>query len=179
MADRITIEKNTPGWFDLSTADPEGSRTFYSKLFGWTADVIPDPQAGGYGFFNLDGKMVAGVGPVQSKDQPTAWASYIHVSDAAGAVARGERSRFVQEEQLGEAAGPHQRVTAPVAESKTARDPPPAGEPPPDSAGLVVQAASVAVHQATRGVGDQLSERGHTILEGHPGHDPQSLASPP
>ena len=72
MADRITIEKNTPGWFDLSTADPEGSRTFYSKLFGWTADVIPDPQAGGYGFFNLDGKMVAGVGPVQSKDQPTA-----------------------------------------------------------------------------------------------------------
>ena len=92
MADRITIEKNTPGWFDLSTADPEGSRTFYSKLFGWTADVIPDPQAGGYGFFNLDGKMVGGVGPVQSKDQPTAWASYIHVSDAAGAVAKARQA---------------------------------------------------------------------------------------
>jgi uncharacterized protein len=92
MAERMKIEDNTPGWFDLMSADAEGSRQFYSKLFGWTADVIPDPEAGGYGFFNLDGKMVGGIGPVQSADQPTAWTSYIHVSDAAGTVAKSRQA---------------------------------------------------------------------------------------
>lgn len=92
MADTITIAKNTPGWFDLGSSDPEGSRKFYSGLFGWSADVIPDPQAGGYGFFNLDGKMVGGVGPLQDQRQPTAWNTYIIVVDVAATVAAARQA---------------------------------------------------------------------------------------
>ena len=92
MAERQAIPTNTPGWFDLGTSDPEASRTYYSQLFGWTADVIPDPQAGGYGFFNLDGKMVGGVGPLQDASQPTAWTTYIMVSDTAATVAKARES---------------------------------------------------------------------------------------
>jgi len=86
--ERIAIPTHTTAWFDLSTSDPAAGRAFYSKLFGWTADVIPDPQAGGYGFFNLDGKMVAGVGPIQNPQLPPSWNAYIKVDDAVATVAK-------------------------------------------------------------------------------------------
>lgn len=92
MADAITIAVHTPGWFDLSTTDAEAARSFYSQVFGWTADVIPDPNAGGYGFFNLDGKMVGGVGPVQNPQQPSMWSAYILVRDTADAVAKAREA---------------------------------------------------------------------------------------
>ena len=82
MAEAKTIIANKPGWADLSSADAAASRDFYSRLFGWQADVSPDPQAGGYAMFKHDGKEVAGVGPRQSDQQPTAWTIYITVDDA-------------------------------------------------------------------------------------------------
>lgn len=82
MAEARTVTMNKPGWLDLSSADAAASRDFYSKLFGWSADVIPDPEAGGYGFFKLDGKEVGGVGSVQDPQQPTAWTIYVLVVDA-------------------------------------------------------------------------------------------------
>ncbi len=51
-----------PIWIDLSSTDPEASRNFYSKLFGWQIEVQPDPQYGGYGSARLGGKDVAGIG---------------------------------------------------------------------------------------------------------------------
>jgi predicted enzyme related to lactoylglutathione lyase len=75
------------GWFDLSSSDAAASRQFYSQLFGWQADVVPDPNAGGYGFFRHDGKEVAGVGPVQQQGQPTAWLPYVLVADANATAA--------------------------------------------------------------------------------------------
>ncbi|HYA01183.1 MAG TPA: VOC family protein [Candidatus Binatia bacterium] len=90
MAETPVIETNTPGWFDLSTSDPEAARAFYANLFGWTADLVPDPRAGGYGFFNLEGKMVGGVGPLQSQRKPTAWNAYIIVADAAATVSKAK-----------------------------------------------------------------------------------------
>jgi len=82
MADTATVAINSPGWIDYSSRDPAGARDFYSKLFGWQAEVIPDPQAGGYGMFTLDGKQVGGVGPTQNPQQPAAWMGYILVDDA-------------------------------------------------------------------------------------------------
>jgi uncharacterized protein len=73
---------NTPFWIDLSSADPEASRRHYAQLFGWTADVIAAPVAGGYGIFKLAGKEVAGVGPLQNPSQPTTWTMYVVVEDA-------------------------------------------------------------------------------------------------
>jgi predicted enzyme related to lactoylglutathione lyase len=70
MAETKSVTMNKPGWLDLSSTDAAASREFYSKLFGWKADVIPDPAAGGYAMFTLDGKEVGGVGSVQNPQQP-------------------------------------------------------------------------------------------------------------
>jgi len=92
MAQAKTVITNKPGWLDLSSADPAASRDFYSKLFGWSAEVIPDPDAGGYGMFKLDGKEVGGVGPRQSDQQPTAWTIYILVDDADATADRAKKA---------------------------------------------------------------------------------------
>src|SRR4051812_24884493 len=75
-----TIAK--PVWVDLSSSDPDGSRAFYSQLFGWRVDVNPDPQYGGYALAKIGGKDVAGIGPQQSPGGPTAWMMYIGTGDA-------------------------------------------------------------------------------------------------
>ena len=73
-------------WADLATADPAGSRAFYSDLFGWIAE--PDEAFGGYAIGRLEGKDVAGIGPTQMPGQPTAWSVYLGTADADGLVAQ-------------------------------------------------------------------------------------------
>ncbi len=72
----------TPMWVDLSSSDVEAAKTFYGGLFGWKADPIPDPQAGGYTMFTLGDKLVAGVGPIQNPGQPPTWAMYVATENA-------------------------------------------------------------------------------------------------
>lgn len=71
-----------PSWIDLASPNLDRSRAFYSALFGWDAFTVPDPDAGGYGFFLKNGKQVAGYGPVQSPEQPSAWSTYVSTDDA-------------------------------------------------------------------------------------------------
>ncbi len=92
MADTATLAINAPGWADLSSSDPEASRAFYTQLFGWTAEVVPDPQAGGYGMFKLDGKDTAGVGPLQDQQTPSHWLPYILVNDAAATTEKARQA---------------------------------------------------------------------------------------
>jgi uncharacterized protein len=80
MADATSAR---PIWLDLSSGDPEASRTFYATLFGWHAEPNPDPQYGGYAVATLDGRDVAGIGPKMMPQAPTAWLIYIGTSDAA------------------------------------------------------------------------------------------------
>ena len=89
MAERTAVVAiNEFGWFDLGTSDAEAGRNFYAQLLGWAAEVVPDPQAGGYGFFKKDGKEVAGVGPLMNPAQPTAWTPYVLVADANATAAK-------------------------------------------------------------------------------------------
>ncbi len=82
MAEVAVYAPGTPVWVDLASRDLEGSKAFYSKLFGWQPFTIPDPNAGGYTMFLLDGKQVAAVSPAQSPDQPGAWSVYFATDDA-------------------------------------------------------------------------------------------------
>jgi predicted enzyme related to lactoylglutathione lyase len=75
-----------PMWVDISSPDMEKTKAFYSGLFGWDAQTIPDPQAGGYTMFFLDGKMVAAAGPTMSADQHPAWSTYVCTTDADATV---------------------------------------------------------------------------------------------
>ena len=70
-----------PIWIDLMSADAEGSRRFYGELLGWTAEVNPDPQFGGYSVAQLKGRDVAGIGPLMGNG-PTAWTVYVGTNDA-------------------------------------------------------------------------------------------------
>jgi predicted enzyme related to lactoylglutathione lyase len=76
-----TTTANRPAWVDLATSDAEAARAFYERLFGWRIDVNPDPQYGGYGIAKLDDADAAGIGPVQSPQQPTAWNLYVGTDD--------------------------------------------------------------------------------------------------
>jgi len=79
---------STPGaptWVDLGTADLEDAKRFYTRLFGWTADVSGE-EYGGYTTFLLNGLPVAGAGPLYGEGQPTAWSTYV-ATDSADAVA--------------------------------------------------------------------------------------------
>jgi hypothetical protein len=79
-----------------------------------------------------------------------------------------ERRRLVEEEELGEAAGLEEGRPLPAAELEAARDPAPAVVATPDAASLVVEAASVPVHEPASGVGDQLARRGDAVPKRHP-----------
>jgi predicted enzyme related to lactoylglutathione lyase len=81
MAQTMTATLNKPAWVDLAADDAAGERDFYSKLFGWSVEVNPDPQYGGYGIAKLGGEDAAGIGPKQDPDTPTAWTLYIGTDD--------------------------------------------------------------------------------------------------
>lgn len=79
---------NKVAWVDLASKDADGSRAFYSSLFGWDAQVNPDPQYGGYALAKLGGVDAAGIGPAMDPNAPTAWNIYIGTDDAADLAQR-------------------------------------------------------------------------------------------
>jgi hypothetical protein len=78
-----------PNWIDLATADLDDAKRFYAQLFGWTAHVGGD-EYGGYTIFSLNGRPVAGAGPLFGEGQPTAWSTYVATTDADAVAARVE-----------------------------------------------------------------------------------------
>src|SRR3954447_4236386 len=88
MAETTMQLRNKVAWVDLASKDPEGSRTFYASLFGWDAQVNPDPQYGGYAVAKLNGGDVAGIGPAQDPNAPPAWSIYIGSDDLADLAQR-------------------------------------------------------------------------------------------
>ncbi len=82
MAETTAQIATKPVWADLSSSDPAAARTFYARLFGWNIEVSPDPAYGGYAVAKIDGEDVAGIGPTQSPEAPTAWMLYLGTTDA-------------------------------------------------------------------------------------------------
>ena len=78
---QATTTANRPAWVDLATSDAAAARDFYAKVFGWDIEVNQDPRYGGYGIARLDGEDAAGLGPVQSPQQPTTWNCYVGTDD--------------------------------------------------------------------------------------------------
>jgi predicted enzyme related to lactoylglutathione lyase len=77
----------TPCWIDLSVPDLAKARKFYGDLFGWTTEVGPEEFAN-YTNASLGGRLVAGLVPQQSPDQPVAWTTYLASEDAAATEAK-------------------------------------------------------------------------------------------
>ena len=81
----------TPCWVDLTTDDVGTARLFYEGLFGWQIEEAP-PESMGYSMASKDGYLAAGIGPKQDPNMPTAWTTYLAVSDAAETVAKVKAS---------------------------------------------------------------------------------------
>jgi uncharacterized protein len=76
---------NTPGamtWNDLVTPDVEASADFYSQLFGWTTEEIPD--AGGYRVIKNGERANGGMMP--APDGFPAWIPYFGHEDVDGLI---------------------------------------------------------------------------------------------
>jgi predicted enzyme related to lactoylglutathione lyase len=89
MPERTAYEPGTPSWVDLATPDIAAAKRFYTELFGWEAqDAGSQEETGGYAFFLLGGKRVAGVMPIRGEGQPPAWSTYVSTDDADGVAKR-------------------------------------------------------------------------------------------
>lgn len=81
MATRDHAPLGAPCWTDLSTSDVDGSRRFYSELFGWEA-LDPSPEFGGYFMFARDGVPTAGaMGHMGDSKASDSWRVYLHTDD--------------------------------------------------------------------------------------------------
>jgi uncharacterized protein len=78
--------------FEIRSADPDATREFYGKLFGWT---YPDGGMPGYTYVDtgVEGGVPGGVGPRQGGDSLVTF--FVGVADVAAtldaAVAQGGR----------------------------------------------------------------------------------------
>ncbi|MFS4096547.1 VOC family protein [Streptomyces sp. AF1A] len=80
-----------PNWLDITTPDIDGALSFYGGLFGWRFQSA-GPDAGGYGFFQLDGRTVAGGVQTGSEQGPPAWTVYFQSEDAQATAKAAEQA---------------------------------------------------------------------------------------
>ena len=84
MPTRDRAPLGAPCWADLWTSDVEGSRAFYSEVFGWEAQEAA-PEFGGYFMFHRDGVPVAGGMGDMGEDMKAndTWKIYLNTDDIA------------------------------------------------------------------------------------------------
>ncbi|WP_030210348.1 VOC family protein [Streptomyces sp. NRRL S-87] len=105
----------SPNWIDIGSPDTAATAEFYSAVLGWTF-VSAGPDAGGYGFFQVDGKTVGAVGPLTEEGARSAWMVYFQSDDAAattqavlkgGGTVRAEPMDVMGEGWLAQYTDPH------------------------------------------------------------------------
>ncbi|MFD0366559.1 VOC family protein [Streptomyces sp. NPDC127114] len=79
----------SPDWLDLGSRDTDAAAMFYGRVFGWDF-VSAGPDAGGYGFFQQDGKTVAALGPLTEEGASSAWTVYFQTPDAEATTQTAE-----------------------------------------------------------------------------------------
>jgi uncharacterized protein len=90
MPTRERAPLGSPCWVDLWTSDVEGSRAFYSELFGWVAEEA-NADFGGYFMFTRNGVPVAGaMGDMGDMKATNTWKIYLNTDDIAKTIAAAE-----------------------------------------------------------------------------------------
>jgi predicted enzyme related to lactoylglutathione lyase len=87
MSERDSYNPGEFCFVDLAVPSTEAGAEFYNELLGvdWEQGA---EEFGGYGMFTQKGKVVGGMGPLQSEGQPPAWSNYVSVEDAAATAAK-------------------------------------------------------------------------------------------
>ena len=90
MTNRDHAPAGAPTWVDLWTSDVDGSRAFYSELFGWVAEE-PSAEFGGYFMFTRNGVPVAGgMGDMPDMPADNSWKVYLATDDIERTVKAAE-----------------------------------------------------------------------------------------
>ena len=90
MTNRDHAPAGAPTWVDLWTSDVDGSRAFYSELFGWDAEE-PSAEFGGYFMFTRNGVPVAGgMGDMPDMPADNSWKVYLATDDIERTVKAAE-----------------------------------------------------------------------------------------
>ena len=90
MPNRDAAPVGAPCWTDLWTSDVDGSRRFYSELFGWEAEA-PSDEFGGYFMFTRHGVPVAGgMGGMPGMPAQNLWKVYLSTDDMAKTLESAE-----------------------------------------------------------------------------------------
>jgi predicted enzyme related to lactoylglutathione lyase len=75
------IEKYEPGmfcWIELATNDAAAAKTFYTSLFGWTANDMPISDGSVYTMLQVDGHDLGAL--YENKEHAPVWNSYVNVT---------------------------------------------------------------------------------------------------
>lgn len=80
-----------PNWIDIGTSDIDGAASFYGALFGWRFRSA-GPEAGGYGFFQLDGRTAAGGMRITPEQGSPSWTLYFRSPDAEATARVSEQA---------------------------------------------------------------------------------------
>ena len=90
MSERVSVPQGAVSWLDLWTSDVEGSRRFYSDLFGWEAQEASE-EFGGYWMFSRAGVPIAGgMGDMGDLKADNTWKIYVATDDINDMVTKGE-----------------------------------------------------------------------------------------
>ncbi|WP_409331218.1 VOC family protein [Trujillonella humicola] len=84
---RVVNEPGSLTWEEAAVEDVAAAQEFYSRVFGFRFDEIPD--MGGYATFATGERPLGGLGPAQA-DLPTGWSACFAVSDTDDTVATVE-----------------------------------------------------------------------------------------
>ncbi len=90
-----TIDRHAPGafcWFELATTDQPAAKTFYTSLFGWSANDFPMGPSGSYTMFDLGGGQTGAAYTLNAEQKaqgvPPNWMVYVAVENADNAASR-------------------------------------------------------------------------------------------
>ncbi|WP_028926835.1 VOC family protein [Pseudonocardia acaciae] len=88
----IANEPGSLAWEDARLTDPEAGKRFYTAVFGYTYEPIPDAPPD-YGLFKVNGEIAGGLGGMMGAPDgtPSHWVAYFSVADVDAAVAAVER----------------------------------------------------------------------------------------
>lgn len=139
-------------WYELMTPDPEGAKTFYDAVVGWTLSTGHGSDTD-YGFITRrDGGMNGGVlrlsPDMAAHGARPGWLGYLHVADVDGAAAAiaGDGGRVLMPARDVEMAGRFAMVTDPQGAPFYIMTP----TPPPDRPDAVSDVFSVTEAQHVR-----------------------------
>ena len=76
-------------WNELTTTDPKAALGFYTKLFGWTTEVMQMPGMD-YTVIKAAGNPIGGVMAADKEGCPTMWTAYITVDNIDETAALAE-----------------------------------------------------------------------------------------